>query len=41
VFLGRPFDVAALGMSFGLAIVILLVGIAYFERVERRFADII
>jgi lipopolysaccharide transport system permease protein len=39
--LGRPFDGAALGISSAVALAMFLVGIAYFERVERRFADII
>lgn len=40
-FLGRPFDMLALGLSLGVALVLFLVGIAYFEKAERRFADII
>jgi len=40
-FLGRPFDLAGLGISFAIAIAVFLVGVAYFEKVERRFADII
>jgi lipopolysaccharide transport system permease protein len=40
-FLGKPFDLPGLGVSFGVAIVLFATGIAYFERVERRFADII
>lgn len=40
-FLGRPFDVGAIAISFSVALVMFIVGIAYFERVERRFADII
>jgi lipopolysaccharide transport system permease protein len=40
-FLNRPFDVPALAVSLGIAIVLFLVGIAYFEKAERRFADII
>ena len=40
-FLGRPFDIPALSISFVVAFILFLVGIAYFEKVERRFADII
>jgi lipopolysaccharide transport system permease protein len=40
-FLARPFDFVGLAISAGVSIGLLLVGIAYFERVERRFADII
>lgn len=40
-FLGRPFDLSALGVSFALAAAIFVVGVAYFEKIERRFADII
>lgn len=40
-FLGRSFDFAALGISLLVAIVLFFIGVAYFEKVERRFADII
>jgi len=40
-FLGRPFNFTGLGISFAIAIAIFLIGVAYFEKVERRFADII
>jgi lipopolysaccharide transport system permease protein len=40
-FLGKPFDIAALSLSLAVAIAIFGLGILYFERVERRFADII
>lgn len=40
-FLGKPFDVAGLGLSFAMAVAIFAIGVAYFEKVERRFADII
>ena len=40
-FLGRPFDWAAIGFSAFVTLVMLALGIAYFERVERRFADVI
>jgi len=40
-FLGKPFDVGGIGLSFAVALAIFALGVAYFERVERRFADII
>lgn len=40
-FLGRPFDVSAILLSFTVAVVMFAFGVAYFEKVERRFADII
>jgi lipopolysaccharide transport system permease protein len=40
-FLGKPFDLTGLGISFAIAIAIFIAGVAYFEKVERRFADII
>lgn len=40
-FLARPFDLVGLGISFTVAIGIFALGVAYFEKVERRFADII
>lgn len=40
-FLGRPFDLRALAVSVAISIALFLAGIAYFERVERRFADVI
>jgi lipopolysaccharide transport system permease protein len=40
-FLGRPFDVVGLLISLGTAIVLFAAGVLYFEKVERRFADII
>jgi lipopolysaccharide transport system permease protein len=40
-FLGKPFDFMGLGISFAIAVAVFLVGVAYFEKVERRFADII
>ena len=40
-FLGRPFDGAALAISSAVAVAMFFIGIAYFEKVERRFADII
>ncbi len=40
-FLGKPFDIAGLVISFAIAGIIFIAGLAYFEKVERRFADII
>lgn len=40
-FLDRPFDIPALILSLFVAAVLFLIGVAYFERAERRFADII
>jgi len=40
-FLGRPFDTSALTLSFLIALILFTFGVAFFERVERRFADII
>jgi lipopolysaccharide transport system permease protein len=39
--LGKPIDLVALASSFAWAVVLLTAAIVYFERVERRFADII
>jgi lipopolysaccharide transport system permease protein len=40
-FLGKPFDYQAIGISFAISAAVFLWGVAYFEKVERRFADII
>ncbi len=40
-FLSKAFNFVAFGMSTLVAITIFLAGVAYFERVERSFADII
>ena len=40
-FLGRPFDWAAIGISAAFTLVLFAIGTTYFQRVERRFADII
>jgi lipopolysaccharide transport system permease protein len=40
-FLGKPFDIGGLLISFAIAVAMFAIGVAYFERVERRFADII
>ena len=41
VFLGSGFDLLGLTISMVMAVGVFIIGIAYFERVERRFADII
>ena len=38
-FAGEPFNLPALAASFATSTLIFAAGIAYFERVERRFAD--
>jgi lipopolysaccharide transport system permease protein len=40
-FLGRPFDTEGLVISGVSALVLFVLGISYFEKTERRFADII
>jgi lipopolysaccharide transport system permease protein len=40
-FLGRPFDLVGIGISLTVAALVFLLGIFYFEKMERRFADII
>lgn len=40
-FLGKSFNLDVLLLSFGASIVMFVIGIAYFEKVERRFADVI
>ncbi len=40
-FLGKPFDVSGLAISCAIAVAVFVLGVAYFEKVERRFADII
>jgi homopolymeric O-antigen transport system permease protein len=40
-FLGRPFDVSGMLVSLAIAAMLFAAGISYFEKVERRFADII
>jgi lipopolysaccharide transport system permease protein len=41
VFLDKPLDLWGLAVSFAVAIGLFALGVAYFEKVERRFADII
>lgn len=40
-FLGRPFNLMEISVSMATSVVVLLSGLAYFKRVERKFADII
>ena len=40
-FLGRPFDWIGISISMSVAVIVFLLGIFYFEKMERRFADII
>jgi lipopolysaccharide transport system permease protein len=40
-FLGKPFDPVGLGTSVGVSLFIFIFAVAYFEKVERRFADIL
>ena len=40
-FLGKPIDWLAVGIAALFAIVLLFLGIRYFEKAERRFADVI
>jgi len=40
-FVGRPIDGPALATSVAVAVALFVFGVAYFERVERRFADIV
>ena len=40
-FLGTPFDLPAMGISLSISIVLFVVGLLYFQKIERRFADFI
>ena len=40
-FLGKPFNLTSLSVSCVMSIILLCIGAAYFEKVERRFADVI
>jgi len=40
-FLGKSFDWNALGISLVLSLIIFVISIAYFTKVERRFSDVI
>ncbi len=39
--LGQPVDWGMLGISVGISLLLLGMGVAYFQRVEQRFADVI
>jgi len=41
VFLGQAFDFFGLAISAGAAMILFFIGVMFFERFERRFADII
>jgi lipopolysaccharide transport system permease protein len=40
-FLGKPLDPMGFGVSISIALLFFVAGVTYFEKVERRFADII
>jgi len=40
-FLGKPFDVEGIGISLAISAALFVFGVVYFQKVERRFADII
>jgi lipopolysaccharide transport system permease protein len=40
-FLGKPMDPVSIGISLLVSLAVLVAGIVYFEKVERRFADVI
>ncbi len=40
-FLGRPFDIPSIALSVAVSLAMLVAGVLYFERAERRFADVI
>jgi lipopolysaccharide transport system permease protein len=40
-FLGKPLHASGLAVSVAMAAAIFVAGIAYFEKAERRFADVI
>jgi len=39
--LGKPFELGNLGISLGVAVIMFLIGLAYFRKTERYFADIV
>jgi len=41
VFVGRALDSTSLAVSVAVALVMFVAGVAYFERVQRRFADVV
>lgn len=40
-FLGTPFDWRGIGLSLAISVLVFAVGVAYFEKLERRVADIL
>jgi lipopolysaccharide transport system permease protein len=40
-FLGKPFDWVSIGVSVALSVALVAIGTTYFQKVERRFADVI
>jgi lipopolysaccharide transport system permease protein len=40
-FLGLPIDWLAIAISFSLTIIIMVIGLRFFEKAEHRFADVI
>jgi lipopolysaccharide transport system permease protein len=40
-FLGKPFDLPGLAASMLITLIVVIAGVAYFERAEQRFADVI
>jgi lipopolysaccharide transport system permease protein len=40
-FLGKPFDMLGISLSFIISVLLFTLGVIYFQKVERRFADII
>jgi ABC-type polysaccharide/polyol phosphate export permease len=40
-FLAQPFDFGGMALSLCVAVAIFFAGVAYFEKVERTFADVI
>jgi lipopolysaccharide transport system permease protein len=40
-FLGTSFDSGGIAVSIGVAIAMFFIGVAYFEKAERQFADVI
>jgi lipopolysaccharide transport system permease protein len=40
-FLGKPFHMEAIAVSLGISAMLFIFGVGYFEKVERRFADIV
>ena len=40
-FLGKPFDWVAIGVSVTFSLLLFTIGAMYFQKAERRFADVI